>query len=87
MRTRGALSADDGYHAEILSAVTITVLVFNRLHLVGMTSDFNPVPLTSFEVADHVIAKAFHPMVMNGAVFTGDAGPIDRSIGIDVPGR
>ena len=48
--------------------------------------DLDLVALGTIEVADHVIAKAVDPVVVNVGVLAGHARPVDRAVGVDVLG-
>ena len=86
MRAGIALLADDGDHAVVVPAVAIAVLVLDRFDLGGVRRDFDLVALGAIEVADHVVAEAVDPVIVNGVVLAGDADPVDGAVGIDVLG-
>src|SRR4051794_5130655 len=52
-----------------------------------MRRDFDLVALGAIEVADHVVAEAVDPVIVDGAVLAGDAIPVDRAVGVDMLGH
>ena len=60
--------------------------MLDRLHLAGVRRDFDLVALGAIEVADHVVAEAVDPVIVDVVVLAGDAGPVDGAVGVDVLG-